>query len=85
MDLTPGHPGSKNGYCTARVSLVKYRIGKAVFVIVLICNTGGSLETGKIGCHHLSGFSMWSKEKENQYLLLAAVYSSLLANGLNSH
>lgn len=85
VDLTPGPPGSKNGYCTAQVAPVKCRIGNAVFVAVMICRTGGSLETGKIGCHHLSGFSMWSKEKKNQYLPIAADYSGLLANGPNSH
>lgn len=83
--MTLGPPASKNGYCTAQVAPLKCRIGNAVFVVVMICGTGGSLETGKTGC--LSGFSVWSKEKKIHYLLEepAAGYSSLLNNGLNSH
>lgn len=46
-----------------------------MFVVVTICRTGESLETGKIGCCHLSDFSVLSKEK-NHYVLLAADYSS---------
>lgn len=85
VDLTPGPPGSKNGFCTAQVAPVKCRIGNAVFVVVMICRRGGPLEKGKTGCHHLSGFLIWCKEKENHSLLFAAGYSSLLANGLNPH
>lgn len=83
VDLTSGPLGSKNGYCTAHVALVKFRIGNAVFVTVMICRTGGSVETGRIGCHHLSVFSVGSKEK-NHCLPLAIDYWSFLTNGLKS-
>lgn len=36
VDLTPGPPGSKNGYCTAQVAIVKYRVGNTVFVVVMV-------------------------------------------------